>query len=235
MSLPRFTGGSVGKLTFDHLNDAFESIDAIERDAGTAVPSQMRRGRTVVAKILSKNADEYAWQEVARSGTAFAAVPDGLTSLESGSLYAYPIVATGQGDIPVNSVVVIAPQYDLTGKLYYVSISPPAAGTSMIGIVQGVSSTVTQNQRWLYNVNEVYFNVNSYTAVPGGRSVIANNGCENAVDAPQNIGVGQATGIAQNLVRRPIKSGTVVTLVQDAVISSQYTFSIPNGYEFTCP
>lgn len=232
MTLPRFTGGKVGKLTFDHLNEAFDNIDGIERDAGEVPSSASRRGRAIIARITNSNGTQFSWFELVRDSSGYVIATDGLNSIDNGNLYGFPILAFGALAPAVGNDVVIVPQYDNQGNLYYVPIAASGGGTTFVGVTQGIPTTLVTDLKWSYSVREVAWNGNGYSSVTGGLQVTAYNGCENPTDDQSNVGVGQPRGPTATMTRQPIKSGTVVLVARDAL--GLYSFSIPNGYAFTC-
>ncbi len=232
MTLPQFTGGSVGKLTFSHLHEAFDAIDGLDRDAGSAAPNMRNRGRVILARVTGIVSGKVAWVEIQRAGTQFQTVVNGRSSIEGSNIVAYPIFGFGSVQPTVGSDVAIFPAYDSTGALYYVPVAAASSSSSFMGRVGANPATIVQDVRWRYSVTEVEWNGGGYSAVSGGLTVNAYNGCENPTDDQANVGIGQPRGPTQTMTRQPIKSGTVAVVVRDA--SGNYSFSLPNGYAFTC-
>ena len=73
MTLPRFTQGQVGRLSFGDINAAFEQIDDIRRNSdATRTPGRLA-GEVVLAKILDAdpaNPGAFSFIEVTRDSTS---------------------------------------------------------------------------------------------------------------------------------------------------------------------
>jgi hypothetical protein len=235
MTLPRFTGGSVGRLTFRDLNEAFEIIDGVDRVSGTVGAQQMPRGRAVTAKVTGQQGANYSWYETVRINGAFVQYAEGRSSVSEGDQYAVPLIAYGSLTPSVGQDVVIFPIYDETGKLLYIPVAASAGGETFAAAVGSAPVALVPLQRWRYTLTEVSWNSSSsaWQTVQGGRVVQGYNGAENPIDSlNQPIGVGQGRGPTTSVERQPIKSPTVVQVSRD--IGGQYFFCCPNGYTFTC-
>lgn len=241
MTLPRFTAGNVGRLTFRDLNDAFEIIDGVDRVQGTAGSMQSPRGRAITAKVTGKQGSNYSWQETYRVGGSFVQYPQGRSSLVDGDQYAVPLIEYGSVTLTVGQEVVIFPIYDDTGKLLYVpavaaassSVFPARIVTSIpIGSSSSGGAPPGYSNFFLYQYEEVDFVVNpqptvlyAWVPVPNGRTGNAINGCEVFNQIPfQGTGPGTV-----GFLRIP--TGIVVMMTE---LPSYGFFSIPNPLAIQC-
>lgn len=235
MTLPRFTAGNVGRLTFQNLNEAFETLDGIDRVAGTQGAENILRGRAITARVTAQSGSNYAWYETVRQSGAFVQYANGRNSSVGGNQYGAPLIAFGSLTPTVGADVVIFPIYDKTGSLMYIPVAASAGGETFAASVGSAPVTLLPLQRWRYTVTEVSWNPTSsaWTTVQNGRVVQAYNGAENPTDAPNlPIGVGQGRGPTTSVERQAIKPSTVVQVSRD--IGGSYFFCCPNGYTFTC-
>lgn len=235
MTLPRFTSGNVGRLTFEHLNNAFETLDGIDRVEGIAGADSPLRGRAITARVTAQSGSNYAWFEIYRVNGAFVQYPKGRSSTFNGNAYANPLVAFGSLTPSVGSDVVIFPIYESGGSLVYIPVAASAGGETFAAAVGAAPVAIVPLQRWRYTVTEVAWNssASAWQTVQGGRVVQAYNGAENPTDAPNlPIGVGQGRGPTTSVERQAIKQSTVVQVSRD--IGGAYFFCCPNGYTFTC-
>lgn len=235
MTLPRFTAGNVGRLTFQHLNDAFETLDGIDRIAGGEGSDIVTRGRAITARVTAQQGSNYAWFETVRENGAFVQYANGRSSSSGGNTYANPLIAFGSLTPSIGSDVVIFPIYDRTGSLVYVPVAASAGGETFAAAVGSAPVALIPLQRWRYTVTEVAWNPtsNAWQTVSGGRVVQAYNGAENPSDQPNlPIGVGQGRGPTTSVERQPIKGSVVVQVSRD--VGGAYFFCCPNGYTFTC-
>lgn len=232
MTLPRFTSGRVGNLDYSNLNEAFDRIEA--KDAAR----MERKGPTpqvILARLVSKDAQErFAWSEVVRldDGT-YEPVLRGVTSSKDGDPYRYPAIST-TGGAQVNDVVLISPRRTKTGRLYY-TIATSAGTVTRAFIIVGSIPHATRSDAWSYlgrvariviqpGIGQVWQQVDA-------AEYVLVNGAENPVDGTY-IGVGTIAPVGVSAVRNPIRAGTVVMASN---IGPGWSFSMPNGYTFTCP
>jgi hypothetical protein len=233
MDLPRFTSGAVGKLTFAHLNEAFDAIDDLARDGGESTSRAPVKSRLILAKLISESAlnpGDWSWTEVARDGANTVAKPNGRSSSTAQSAFAYPIRSDTGDALAANDVVLAAPMRDADGLLYYAAAQPFARGIVTEPIVIVSSSAVTAGVQWLYTVRRVANTAYTFPSSPPDFEAL--NGAENRIDGGGVYGVGFGGGAASSLTRRPIEPGVVVLGVK--VSPTRYVFSIPNGYGVNC-
>jgi hypothetical protein len=232
MDLPRFTSGAVGKLTFSHLNEAFDAIDDIARDAGVSESGSSIRGRVILARTFDHD-DDRGWAWVELEGPPYEIKPNGKSSALGEDRFAYPILSYGGISPSVPTDLLIFPKYKPTGELFYVPIISPQ--TTFPAMILGSESI--GGQRFLYTVEEVRWNqtLNGWEPVPDGRTGSAYNGAEAVQDesGPNgSIGVGGCKGPTMNLVRRAIRTGIVVMTSAD--VGGTLSFSLANGYCWEC-
>ncbi len=120
MQLPKFSSGSVGRLEWHHLNEAFAALEQLERDASDAPVDGEKRDRVLTAKVTGSQGQAHSWVEVHRQGTVYIVKPNGQTSSDGVDSYAYPIFGTISGGANPSTAYGIVPQYDSNGKLFYV-------------------------------------------------------------------------------------------------------------------
>lgn len=232
MTLPRFTSGQVGKLTFFHLNEAFDRIETVSADQSK--PFNQILGRVILAKITGHSGSGSSRVGSFVEVSANAIPPTSYTILSGGVTsngFAAPIVSPVSA---VDSIVPILGHVSSNGKLYFRECSAPPL--VRLGSINSAAQIGTFS-KWIYTLTSVAIdslNQGTFAADTTG-TFQALNGCENPGDifANRQIGVGTIypSAITTSPVRKPIKTGTVVLCV---LSGTDYVFSIPNGYEFTC-
>lgn len=233
MTLPRFTSGAVGRLTFRDLNEAFEAIDQLRKATDQKLEEQMARRRIVLARITGKQGDDYSWEEIERTtGTTYAVRLNGRTSAEGSNQYANPIVGLGQVTLAIGDNVSIASAYSSTGQLYYVPLAVAGGGGAIPAIILG--SSAEGSGQWLYSCKEAIRQGGFWIQKPNAQTFSARNGAENVPDASGVYGVGSR--IIGNLLllpeRQPIQNNVVV-MVSTSSDGVRF-FSVPNGYRIEC-
>lgn len=240
MTLPRFTSGSVGKLSFSHLNEAFDRIENVDPTKASAYANVL--GRVILARITGQsgtgNATKGSFQEVAVADPAaasltYSVVGGGVTSTVGTDVFGAPIV------FPVSATGTVVPvlgHVAQNGKLYFRECSAASASASVrVGRISSASPLGTANTKWLYTLNDLSINTIASATYQstGAADFQALNGCEEAVDVPaqRNIGVGTIHPAGSTATRQAIKTGTIVTCIPTA---GGYVFSVPNGYSFAC-
>lgn len=244
MTLPRFTAGAVGRLTFRDLNEAFEAIDQLRKATDQKLEEQLARRRIVLAKITGSSTGRYSWVEIEKTaGTTFQDRDKGRSSTEGSDPFANPVVPLGGVTLSTNDRLAIASAYDSTGKLYYVPLALAGGGGGGGG---GIPARVLDfqeesPQKWRYTLREVYQSTPGiWFDVTNEPDFIAYNGAENTVDGPipgtifSSYGVGSEVqdGVAVPPERRPIRLNTVVMVGTDR--NGGKFFSMPNGYRIRC-
>lgn len=249
MTLPRFTQGQIGRLSFSDINAAFEKIDDIARNSdATRAPGRIA-GEMVLARILDPdpaNPGAFSFIEVTRDSTAGTSLftpailfnqPISRTSKNDQSDFAYPVIASA-GSTPVpGEIMLIVSQYTEGGSLYYVPIASGAqGGTAEYWSIVGATSA-GQN-RWQYDMASAQWNALSQDFITS--TVVQRKGyntAEWAVDS-SSYGVGFIpAGAPSQVVRQPIKSGTIVRADRINRLDPQnfdLAFTVPNGYRIVC-
>lgn len=235
MNLPRFSSGQFGALRFDQLNEAFDGIEEGSRSPVRHVGDHQRLP-LVLASIVSYDEEtlRHAWAEavINEAGTAVA-LEKGRSSTFRDDPYYFPAMNPSGSEIPSGTVVPLVPKRRKDGRPIYV-IAGGAGSVVDTVMILGTYQAIIDGQMWSYRVRKARF---SY-APPlqwqtEGPDQGALNSCENAVDdVPfQSIGVGTIRPTGVSATRRPIKTGTVVVAAKRL---AGWTFSIPNGYSYTC-
>jgi hypothetical protein len=233
MTLPRFTTGRTGNLTFTVLNEMIDRLEAVEKKA--ADPNRDQRGvllpflaKTTVLKPQTTNTwgfTEFTYGK-SRDIQFPKGVDGGRSSGRANDPWAYPLL--GEGLIE-NQIVLAFPMNDDEGKLVFHALPSPV-NSVVARIVNSDSVAVGQ---WRYSVQAATITsvVPSPLIVTGGAVFTAWNGAEWNVDGSGTYGVGMRppSGV---FLRQPIKTGTVVVVSNDA--NGFWHFSIPNGYQVTC-
>jgi len=234
MTLPRFTAGVVGNLSFEHLNEAFGFIDAV-RDSGEAPAQGLYRGGAVIcAKILGVNGDNYSWEEVERvsaTDATFQTKVGGRNSTDgAGNTFGFPARVFNLAMPAVGELALLTSKHSAEGNRYYISIT----GSSKNNICATIESStpVVANVRWQYGIKEAW--PTSAGVFTGTGSVfVAFNGAENSADSSV-YGVGMIPPTGATLTRQPIKVGTAVLCSKNSTAGAIYAFSVPNGYKVLC-
>jgi hypothetical protein len=234
MTLPRFTSGSIGTLTFAHLNEAFDLLESLTGSPELVQAAKNRvASRLIVAKVLAKSgtgaAEVGSFEEVSlttpTSGT-YATVEGGVKSTDGTNAFAAPIVSPVSA---VDTIVTLLAHRAANGALCFREIGtvkdPSVVMLKILSAAGGPSA-------WTYTARVVEWN-NGFVETTG-QDVTARNGAESAVDntASRNIGVGTVHVAGSTATRNPIKTGTIVGAA--IKYGNTYTFSIPNGYSFAC-
>ena len=242
MTFPQFISGSDGRLTFSTLNETFDRIERLERRESVYRNRQTERREIFPAKILSVSGSLGSFVEVAPSATqpnSWTEVPQGIRSTDGANVFAFPIVGSG---LSADSVVFLTPANAPDGtEIYLVVQGQSATSNTFAAIVTAaaaLSGSGATRKAWKYTIRRFTTTETStnVTYAETGSNLFAYNGCENNTDSTTVFGVGlkpDVTPTAPTLVRQPIKIGTVVLCVTEP--SGLNFFSIPNGYEVTCP
>lgn len=240
MTLPRFTAGAVGRLTFRDLNEAFEAIDQLRKATDQKLEEQMARRRVILAQITAKNGDEYAWQEVERtSATTYAVRPNGRSSAEGANQYANPIVGLGTVNLAVGDNIAITASYTSTGSLFYVPLAVASSGGGGADDFWSIAnSTSIGNNRWRYDLSFAeWISSSNDFLVAVSPTRVGYNTVEWAVDSA-SYGVGFIpAAIPSQVIRQPIKNGTIVRASKinpRDPFNFDLGFTVPNGYRIVC-
>ena len=243
MSLPRFTSGRVGKLSFQQLNEMFDRLEALElkvdRGDGANTYSGENRKLIVLLKLPSKHATlplfdftEMILVGIFTSSVSYVVLDGGRTASDGTNQYAYPFVSTtaAVGDlvaaIAVNQRSTALPD----GGLCYLPVGGGGSSTSTTFAAK-ITNATGAAPVFAYTLIEV--EGASLAAKAGAVAFIAKNGAEVPTDATGSYGVGFAppTAVA-SLTRKAIKVNTVVMVTKDA--AGTYVFNCVNGYGVTC-
>ena len=242
MSFPQFISGSSGRLTFSTLNETFDRIEKIERKPSSYKAKEQEKTEIFPAKILAVNGSLGSFVEVAPSATqpnSWTEVPKGIRSSDGTNAYATPVV---DANLAPDQIVFLSPSNAPDGTEIYLVIRGAAAPSNTFAAIvtsaAALTGSATARKVWKYGLKRFSTTITStqITYTETGAEFFAYNGCENNTDSTAVFGVGlkpDVTPAAPTLVRQAIKTGTVVVVTQET--SGAYFFSIPNGYEVTCP
>jgi hypothetical protein len=233
MTLPRFTSGKVGNLTFAHMNEIVDRLEAVEKKA--ADPNRDQRGvllpflaKTTLLKPQTNNLwgfTEFTYGK-SRDIRFPAGVDGGRASGRANDPWAFPLI--GEGLIE-NQLVLAFPMNDDEGKLVFHAVPSPV--NSIVARVTGFESTVVGQWKYLMQAATITSISPTPLIVTGGATITAYNGCEWVTDGSGTYGVGMRPP-SGTFLRQPIKVGTVAVISNDA--NGFWHFSIPNGYQVTC-
>jgi hypothetical protein len=230
MEFPRFTQGNVGAMTFAHVNAVFERIERLEAQAGlsSSVKAESRMGRVINVMVTSINAQgQVAWKEVARSGAGtWADVAGGATSAQGSNATAIPLIGAGTVAGVVMQAVM---RRDSSGAFVYHAMRQESPEWFII-----LGSTGT-GPRWTYTARRARFEsvASGWIFDPTSSDIVTMfNAAENPVDTATEKGLGTIVPNGTTLVRRPIKTTSVVPAFRDSL--GLLCFFAPNGYQVTC-
>lgn len=238
MTLPRFTSGSIGKLTFSHLNEVFDLIESI---SGSPEMAQAARNaaasRMIVAKVLAKQgsgaSEVGSFEQVSLTSPTsdvYEAVDGGVKSTDGTNAFAAPIVAPVSS---VGTIVTLLAHRSKDGALCFREVGRETGGPKFYKIVAYEPlSTAPQKKTWKYTLQPVRSTGSSWVADIGSE-MFGYNGAEEALDDPASRRIGMNTfHVAATADRQPIPVGVVVGACR--IDNGVVEFSIPNGYAFNC-
>jgi len=240
MTLPRFSSGQVGALTFDTLNQVFEFVDQERGKRDSAFGTNLKPNQVLVSRILARHptlTTRYKWEEVAWNGLTYQ--PNAVrSSTWAGNEYKYPVVSEVALDTgSIQSIHAHAAEGNQTDLgLVYVPMRSTPASPVFSAKITGATLIASNPLRWKYSWQEVKRSDISDTWVVQARSgPDAFNGCEwTGQDGPLVFGVGltlQSAGFA-SLVRQSIRTEVIVMMTESP--SGKFWFSVPNQFKATC-
>jgi hypothetical protein len=217
-------------MTFAHVNAVFERIERLEAQAGlsSSVKAESRMGRVINVMVTSINAQgQVAWKEVARSGAGtWADVAGGATSAQGSNATAIPLIGAGTVAGVVMQAVM---RRDSSGAFVYHAMRQESPEWFII-----LGSTGT-GPRWTYTARRARFEsvASGWIFDPTSSDIVTMfNAAENPVDTATEKGLGTIVPNGTTLVRRPIKTTSVVPAFRDSL--GLLCFFAPNGYQVTC-
>lgn len=238
MEFPTLTSGAIGALTFTHLNQVFDRIEKLEREAaaGAEPSSRTKRGIIFPARVTAYDSTNKvaAFEEVTRAnpetsaGQVWMTVEGGVTSLVGDNQFGIPLIGSG-GQVGAISYVFLRGG-ETSGSLYYETIAPRQAGLYYIAYASG------SDPRWTYYAypaEQVGSTFAPEAGWPSAEFIQIYNTCEFIDDTPTNIGVGTVLPSGVQAFRQPIKSNLTVPCIPDR--NGILAFAVPNGYRIVCP
>ena len=258
MDFPRFTSGSVGRLTFEHVNEICSMVEQLRPLLRDGPISQGRGGLPILfARITAANTQfgNHDWVEVeiapradVRTSGAWRDKVDGRKSAAyaDGDRYqpAFAIRewnATEFDTLPVNAIAALVPLKGADGKPCWLAIaSMVQQGGTFPARILSAQPLGTQGQRWVYAWEEVQWSgspINDWTTLQGGRTsgtVPGGGPAHNALNGAERPGGGSMAGGGPGTATAlPIPNGVVVSMgyVSGGGVSF---FSLNNPYQITC-
>jgi hypothetical protein len=227
---PRFTSGSVGRLTFDVVNDLFarvESLEASMRETRTGV-SQIG-SRILLLKVLATRTSqsvsgcvEASWEEVSSSPCGGVSLPNARTSTKDTDQYFYPLYGRS---LVQGTVVPAFPHYESDGRLVYRAIEATASGFNpffvrITGNAPMPPAADGKVYRWKYTWRESIFtgapppsiNQNWYDK-PNGRNSDDGNYAYNSLEQDGIVGLGGSGPSSAQEFPAPIANNVVVAIL----------------------
>ena len=254
MTLPRFNSGSLGRLSFEHVN---EICDVVERlrplltmrpDLFSAPDSPIVFGRITFSttfgdhkwvEVVPKPRDDRRfapqWQDRIGGRQSFNAA-DGDKYQPAFALYPFTFAGSATDIIryAIGTVCAMTQVTATDGKSFWLILT----GSIEYGTIARINSSVpaSSDLRWSYQWTEVVpdpINPSSgWVDKPGGRRSGSLPG-----DYPPAQNGTEWTGLAgwaegaADVVRKPIPNGTIVVMQLTPVP----IFSLTNGLKVTCP
>lgn len=238
MTLPRFTSGSVGRLEFSHLNQAFAAID--EREASlhpSSIATESASGTRlplIVAKITGRSGENHSWVEVKREASNWSVLDGGRTSTLNADAYAFPAITTDGIPVPNDSIVMLIPKRSKTGSILYLALNPGAGTIQPVRIES--FEVITNNKQWRYTAKAVTVTASGTPLIPtyaaSGNPFVLFNTVEDIADTTTIYGVGSYKNANFTITRMPLRVGLIVNATK--VSSSVWITSTPNGYKYEC-
>jgi len=237
---PRFTSGSVGRLTFDVVNDLFARVESLEASRKENRTGTEQLGYPIMlAKVLEVRAAQGVADCLEAKWVEQASSPCGGVDMDVGGRrsgteadpWEFPIYGNG---LEVGQIVAIFANYAADGRLFYRTVGGSAGGGGVAARIKS-AAVITANVAWRYEVELVEWNGSSWQLTDPQTILQAVNGCESMPDptypttATFGVGFVPPAGL-QQLVRLPIRNGIVVSISGTA---SPF-FAVPNGYLVTC-
>jgi len=226
---PRFTSGSVGRLTFDVVNDLFARVESLEASRKENRTGTEQLGYPIMlAKVLEVRAAqdgsgclEAKWVEQASSPCTGA---DMATGGRRSGTDADPWANAVYGNsLSVGQTVAIFANYSTTGGLVYRAIESSASSETFPALITGRSEwpayTDGKVYRWKYIWVEATFSSPSpsgpnleWMACAGGRNSGGFPSAFNTFERDGIIGIGGGVPASARLSPAPVSIGTVVML-----------------------
>lgn len=254
MTLPRFNSGSLGRLSFEHVNEICDVVERL-RPLLTVRPDLFAGGDSpiVFGRItFSTSFGDHKWVEVVpepkddrRFATQWQDRPGGRQSFSAadGDRYQpafaiYPFTFNGLATeivrFPVGTVCALTQIVGVDGKQAWLILT----GSIEFGTIAKILSYTEQvpNKRWLYHWQEVIPDPiqpnTGWVQKPNGRQSGSNPGdyplAQNGTEWTGDNGWAQAADV--EITRLPIPAGTIVPLNLTPVP----IFSLTNGLSIAC-
>jgi hypothetical protein len=159
--LPDLVQGRLGRVTFDHLNTVFRTVDRVNRERMAAVNSGTVL-RSFIAQLdaTASTFDGYQlweWSQVRVGTTAVETNASLLDDSKFGAADGLAIQIDG-GTANANDLVVMHEFVAVDGKRWFAFSRPPGSSTDSAVMLRITSSTSIGTNRWEYEVTEATIN-----------------------------------------------------------------------------
>lgn len=236
MTLPRFTSGRVGNLEFSHLNEAFDRIESGRTGEKPARrPSEYEWLYVVLLNAAGPSENQmsgrWSWREIQRDPAtgSYAELEGGRSSVGADNdPFAVPAISiSGTQAYNTGDLVLIRLMRFPDGKPFALIVRPTGSDVAMFEIIDSTSIGLG---RWRYTARLRSF-ASEWFASSSDTDFMLYNGCENTTDTGNTIGVGTIKPNSASAIRQPVRNGTIVMATY---AGTAWSFSIPNGYSFSC-
>jgi hypothetical protein len=257
MTLPRFNSGNVGRLSFEHLNELFDTVEKLKPllsgrstalDADLMLVARITGSNTngahtwteVVPKAATDGGAPYLWEERtggAKSNAATDATYDPAFVIER---YTWTGANPPPTRLPNDSVVVLRKLRRKDGKQAWIVVNGVASGgvwaaritaSTLTAPAAGCGAQTVQN--WLYDWEEVSrASPLSMEWTAAGRTSANTGKARNGAERACVSGVGGPPPANVTETNQAIASGTVVSMSLDS--AGRPFFSLTNDRAIVC-
>ena len=260
MALPRFTSGTIGNLSFEHLNELFDTVDRLRARVDALTGAETTDTQDwMVARVINGQAatGSLEWVEVVPDeadqvgdGIRWIDREGGATSGNAASQTSYtPAFVIRKADfdpdtqtaetLPRDTVVLLRRVRRTDGKRAWlvanVLTETPVFPARIIGSVQAEPDLGSQvGQRYRYRFWEQTYNADTqrFEDKAGGYQTEYAPNEDYAINGAE---VSYAAGVGGSgpgsINNAPIKAGVVVMM---SFVNGQPWFSMPNGLDVSC-
>ena len=258
MTLPRFNSGNVGKLTFDQLNEMFDTVERLKPLLLNGAPAASGES-VLLARIISSNTNgAHQWQEIvpapattaaqpytwkdrvggAKSSTAQDTAYDPAFVIES---FTWNGASPAPTQLAAGSVVVLRKTRREDGKQAWVIVNGVSSGgvwaakitnSTLTALTAGCPAGQTL-QAWLYDWSEVHRDAaTGMEWVASGRTSATTGKARNGAERGCISGVGGAPPANVSESNQAIANDVVVAMSLDS--NGKPFFSLSNDRFITC-
>lgn len=259
MTLPRFNSGNVGRLSFEHLNELFDTVERLKpllSARGSSVDSDLM----LVARITGSNTNgAHTWSEVIPKGTTDGGglflweerTGGAKSGASTDATYDPAFVIerftwTGSNPTPTrlpnDSVVVLRKLRRKDGKQSWIVVNGVASGGCFAARITAATLTAPAAgcgtatvQQWLYDWEEVSRaspTTMEWSLVSGGRTSGGVGKARNGAERGCVSGVGGPPPANVTETNQAVAANTVVSMSLDA--AGRPFFSLTNDRAIVC-